>query len=121
MTNNNFVAYGSKIMVEFVGDIVYFPFWWYSRGLVKVLVFLSDFLADRQKALALLVWLKNIGKPMYGQEDWAGKIISFFVRLIQIIARSVIMLFWLIIAFVVFILWLFLPVVALGEIIFQLI
>lgn len=120
MRSSNFALYGSKIILEFVRDIVYFPLWWYSRGLYKFLLFITNFVADRERALALFVWIKNIGRPMYGQHDAAGIIISFFVRLVQIIARSIIMLFWLLIAFVVFLIWLALPFFVALEIIFQL-
>jgi len=121
MITNNFAIYGTKIIVELVRDVIYFPLWWYSRGLLKTLLWLKSFLADKQKSLALLIWIKNIHRPMYGQYDWAGLLISFFVRLFQILVRSLIMLFWLIIALVIFCFWIILPLLVVYEIIFQLI
>ena len=112
--------YSVKIFIELIQDILYFPLWWYSRGLIKLLLRLKNFLVDKQKSLALLIWIKNIHKPMYGQYDWTGLLISFFMRLIQIIIRSVIMLFWLVAALVVLIFWLILPILVVYEIIFQL-
>jgi len=120
MVSNNFVFYSAKILTELVWDILYFPLWWYSRGLVKLFFSLGDFLANRQKSLALLVWVKNIFRPMYGQYDWQGMLISFLVRLVQIIIRSILMLFWLIVVGLIFIFWLVLPLLVIYEIIFQL-
>jgi hypothetical protein len=103
MYSNSFIFYTGKIIFEIARDIIYFPLWWYSRGLFNLLLGVRDFLVDKQKSLALLVWIKNIFKPMYGQYDWQGFLISFFVRLVQIIFRSIFMLFWAILGLAVII------------------
>jgi len=118
--SNSFIFYSLQILAELVWDILYFPLWWYSRGFLNLLVSLYNFLSDKQKSLALLVWLKNIFRPMYAQYDWQGMLISFFVRLVQIIFRSLVMLFWLVACSAVVIFWLLLPVLVIYEIIFQL-
>ena len=117
---NNFALYGAKILGEIGRDILYFPVWWYTRGLMLFFKKLVVFLRNREKSLALLVWIKNIHRPMYGQHDWQGMLISFFMRAAQIIIRSIAMLFWLIVAVAVFCFWLALPILAIYEIIFQL-
>jgi len=119
--SNSFIFYSLQILTELVWDILYFPVWWYSRGLFNLIANLMEFLSNKQKSLALLVWLKNIFRPMYAQYDWQGMLISFFMRLAQIIFRSIVMLFWLILSFAVVIFWLVLPVFIIYEIIFQLI
>lgn len=118
---NNFILYSGKIIAELAYDILYFPLWWYSRGFLNLLLSLYNFLTDKQKSLALLVWLKNIFRPMYGQYDWQGMLISFFIRLVQIIFRSLILLFWLIVVVAVALAWLVLPLFVVYEIILQLI
>ncbi|MCK4554223.1 hypothetical protein KAU19_04645 [Candidatus Parcubacteria bacterium] len=120
MLSNNFAIYGTKILAELVKDIIYFPLWWYTKGIIQLLKVLKNFLINREKSLALLVWIKNIHRPMYGQYDWQGKLISFFFRIIQIIVRGIAMLIYLIIAVLVFCFWLALPVLVVYEIIFQL-
>ncbi len=119
MLSNNFAVYGTKIIAELIRDIIYFPLWWYSRGLVLTTKGLIEFLAARQKSLGLLVWVKNIHRPMYGQRDWVGKLISFFMRLIQVIVRSIIMLFWVAVVFIFLCFWLALPPLVIIEIIYQ--
>jgi len=119
MFSQNFLTYSLKISGEIVRDILFFPLWWYSRGLVMFFKKLAVFLSNKQKSLALIVWIKNIFRPMYGQTDWQGKLISIFMRLMQIILRSFVMLFWVVIALIFFCVWIILPPFALYEIFFQ--
>lgn len=99
-------------------DFFSFPFWWYSRGLqyfwsvaVKVIRWGGDFFGPG-------VWLKNLFVPMFGQNDRTGRIISFFVRLLQLIVRGAFFLLWIILILMLFFVWIFLPLIALGGIIF---
>jgi len=119
MISNSFSLYSAKIFANLLKDILYFPLWWYSRGFKQLLVKLRNFLADKERSLALLVWIKNIFRPMYGQYDWAGLIISFLMRFLQIIFRGVIMFFWFLVAITVACFWLLLPLLVMYEIIFQ--
>jgi hypothetical protein len=119
MITNNSLLYSVKILSEIGRDILYFPFWWYSRGLLNTVLRMLEFLKQRQKALGLLVWIKNIHRPMYGQYDWQGMIISVFMRIVQIIIRSVIMLFWCAFALLAVAAWIILPIVVVNELIFQ--
>lgn len=121
MLANNSVAYGTKILAGLVAQIVYFPAWWYSRGLLRFLKYLKDFLVERERSLALLIWIKNLNIPMYGQYDWQGRLISFFMRLFQIIFRGIVMIFWLILVVAIICAWIILPFLILYEIYFQLI
>ncbi len=120
MITNNSALYSMKILADIGREIIFFPLWWYSRGLVLIAEKLLVFLSDRQKSLGLWVWIKNIYRPMYQQYDWQGMLISFFMRLVMIIFRATIMLFWVIIALAVFIAWVVLPVYIAYEIMFQL-
>jgi len=119
MPTNSFLFYGLQILAELVRDVLYFPAWWYGRGLVNLIMSVRNFLINKQKSLALLVWVKNIFRPMYAQYDWQGILISFFIRLVQIIFRSIVMLFWLIFSLAVIIFWVLFPALVIYEIIFQ--
>jgi len=120
MLKNNFIFYSLELLTELVWDILYFPLWWYGRGLVNLIKVIKNFLIDKQKSLALLVWVKNIFRPMYAQYDLAGILISFFMRLVQIIFRSMVMLFWFIFSLVAILFWILFPLLVIYEIIFQL-
>ncbi len=119
MLTHNFAVYGAKILGELAGSVAYFPFWWYSRGLAALMSRLKRFVINQEKSLAFFVWLKNIHRPMYGQYDWQGRVISFFIRLAQVIIRGLIMVFWLFFALAVCLFWIILPFFIFYEIYFQ--
>lgn len=116
---DSFVFYSLQIFAELVWSVLYFPVWWYSRGLLNLIIGFKNFLLDKEKSLALLIWIKNIFRPMYAQYDWQGMLISFFMRLVQIIFRSLVLAAWLIISLAIIIFWILLPVLVIYEIIFQ--
>jgi hypothetical protein len=120
MSLNATIADSGKIFLQFLGDILYFPLWWYSRGFWGVLQWAGRFLGQRLRGTGLLVWLKNWFTPMYGQHDWAGVMISFLVRGVQIVIRAFIMCFWLVYTLAAIILWLAAPVYAIYQLILQL-
>ncbi len=109
-----------KLSGQFLKDIFFFPFWWYSFGLFYFSLKIRNFIIRRARSLAIWVWLKNIFTPMFGQYDWQGYLISFFIRLVQIIFRTVIMILWIILASVIFCVWLILPVLVVYQILYQL-
>ncbi|WKZ25179.1 MAG: hypothetical protein QY321_01985 [Patescibacteria group bacterium] len=111
----------SSSLLKLLLDLVYFPFWWYSVGFIKVLVWSKNFIIGKARGLAILVWLKNIFTPMFGQRDWVGMLISFFMRVVQIIARSIMLFFWIIFVLIVICLWLITPIYIVYQIIFQMI
>ncbi|QQS59980.1 hypothetical protein IPN41_02510 [Candidatus Falkowbacteria bacterium] len=119
MTLNSIIIDSGKIISKFIFDMIFFPFWWYTRGFFNIIVWSKNFLGQRLKSTGLLVWVKNIFTPMYGQHDWAGILISFLTRSMQIVFRSGIMLFWLIFVFLVVFLWLTAPAYILFQLMYQ--
>lgn len=119
MMTNNFALYGAKIIGEIFRDILYFPLWWYSRGFLMTVKGFLAFLDNRQRSLAFLVWVKNLFTPMYGQTDWQGRLISVFIRLVQIIFRGMVMLFWTLFASIAVLVWLIMPLFVFYQIIYQ--
>ena len=119
MLQHNFLTYSGKIIISLILEIIYFPIWWYSVGLYRCFKNTVKFLKEREMSLGFFVWAKNIFVPMYGQSDWAGRFISFFVRLVQVIFRGVGLLFWLIISLLVLIFWLTIPLFLTLALFFQ--
>ena len=120
MENNNVFINIGKIIISFLWDIVYFPLWWYTKGLGNLLIGIGSFLATKERKLALFVWIKNITKPMYGERSFQGIIISFFMRLFQIIFRSIVLFFWMIAGILLICVWLATPLFILFQIYLQL-
>ncbi|HAL50060.1 MAG: hypothetical protein UU40_C0006G0033 [Candidatus Uhrbacteria bacterium GW2011_GWD2_41_121] len=75
--------------IDLIGGVVRFPFWWYTHGLVFVARGGWGWISGYAKSLALNVWVKNLFVPMYGMYDWQSRIISFFMRVAQIIGRAI--------------------------------
>src|SRR3989344_2210726 len=98
-------------VVELIGDIVYFPLWWFTAGFSQLLWGLGRNLRSTERHLALGLLLRTLWLPMFGQYDREGRIISFFVRLVILFGRW---LYWLCCAFfslVIVIVWLGLQLV----------
>ena len=119
MPQHNFLTYSGKIIISLIFEILYFPVWWYGVGLGRSLKGIWRFWRDQEKVLGFSVWAKNIFVPMYGQYDWAGRLISFMVRLVQIIFRGFVLLIWLVLCLLALIAWLVLPILLLIALAFQ--
>jgi hypothetical protein len=106
-----------RLLLEAVFDIVYFPLWWYTKGLGHAAQWSLGVFKNGNASLGPGLWLKNIFVPMYGQNDWQGRLVSFFMRLINVIGRSIALFFWMLFSITLFLLWLILPVAMVGSII----
>ena len=99
-----------RIAFDFIIDLLFFPFWWYTRGLKQALLFCIELIKNVNIYLAPFLWLKNIFVPMYGQTDWQGRLMSFFMRLVNIVVRFIGMMLWVVIVFFIFMLWIAFPI-----------
>lgn len=119
MPQHNFFTYGGKIIISLLLEIVYFPIWWYSVGLVRTVRNVGRFWRSQERALGFTIWAKNILVPMYGQADFAGRLISFVVRLVQVVVRGLALLVLLALCLLLVILWLALPPFIVLALVFQ--
>jgi len=90
-------------------DIVYFPIWWYSRGLILAFNWAVREIIGTEKMLGVGIWIKNIFVPMFGQRDIQGRVVSFFMRVFQIIFRFIALLGFSIFYIMIFIFYFILP------------
>src|SRR3989339_1135624 len=98
------------IFKDIVFDILSWPVWWYTSGAVNAIKKMGRVISQGNQELSLSVWTKNLFTPMFGQYDWQGRIISFFMRFIQVCLRSIALFIWLLVCVVLFFVWLSLPV-----------
>ena len=119
MKVKNNLAYSSLqfVVVDIIGDVLSWPLWWYSRGFLKTARFCLNSIKDEYQRSGLGIWLKNLFIPMFGQYDWEGRIISFFARLIQVIFRSLIILFWSAIYLALILVWLIAPIFVFYQVV----
>lgn len=106
---HNSLTYFGKILARVIWDFLYFPIWWYSAGLLKTLRGVGHFYHHQEVSLGFTIWLKNLFVPMYGQHDFAGRLISFVIRLVQIIYRGTAMLFVLVLGLIFIAFYISLP------------
>lgn len=101
----------ARLLPVLLHDALGFVPWWYT---VTVPAAFDWFIASVRRDVARLgvrVWLQNLFVPMYGQYDWQSRLISFVVRLVQLIARSVGLLFWMVVGLLMVVLIIALPFV----------
>ena len=117
--NKNFLKKILKIVFLdfFVYGVLYFPIWWYSKGLYKALLKCFKIFFDALDSLGIFIHIKYLFKPMYGQTDAAGIIISFFMRLVMLIFKSICVLLVFVLCSCLFILWSILPIIVIYGII----
>lgn len=97
------------IAKDIVGDLLYWPLWWYSRGFARFLQRRRHSIKEFEEDIGLTVWIVNWTKPMYGQYDLAGKIISFIIRTFGIMLKLLMMAFYLLLQVVIVLVWLLAP------------
>jgi hypothetical protein len=106
---------GKLIAGDIVGGIVTAPIFWYSRGLADAARTCLRLVGGRWVSLGVWVWISNLFVPMFGQKDVTGKLISFFMRLIQIVWRSAAFVLWTVIVVALFGLYLVAPIYVVVE------
>lgn len=111
MKNNIAIRALKSIFLDWIGEILYFPLWWYSRGLVNNVVYVGTSIKNSARDLALPLMLKNIFKPMYGQYDRQGRFISFIMRVLLIFSRLIVFLFLFIGYLIILLFWIVFPII----------
>ena len=100
------------VVVDILGSIGHFPIWWYTRGLKMAVLFIMRKISETEKALAIIIQLRYLFTPMYGDYTKSGRAISVVMRIIVLAFKSVIMLVSLAFWIVILAAWIGLPPVA---------
>ena len=100
-----------RLTLEFFLDFLYFPIWWFTAGAVRAAGWCWNLFLEGNFILAPGLWFKNLLVPMFGQNDLQGRLVSLFMRLLNVIFRFFCLLIWLIITFLIFLLWFAVPLV----------
>ncbi len=100
----------TRTIRDVVLDVFLFPVWWYTKGLVLMVGWVVDTISDSARSLSLKVWLQNLFVPMYGRYDWQSRLISVFMRFIQIVFRLFALLVWTLVAFIAFLFYIAAPI-----------
>ena len=109
MTQNVVLQAIKSIILDLVGEILYFPIWWYTQGLKGIFIYYINSVKNTNRSLALTIMFKNLFKPMFGQADREGRIISFFMRLILTISRFILFIVLVLVNSLIIVFWVLLP------------
>ncbi len=82
-------AVARLIVIDLLGSVAWFPVWWYSKGLLKVLNRARAALKYRVASYGFAIWVKNFFVPMYGQYDLTGRLVSVLMRFVVLVGRSI--------------------------------
>jgi|SRR3989344_793465 len=93
------------IAFDIIADIIYWPIWWYTRGLKILALYIYHEIIYFENRIGLKIWFANMFKPMFGQRDWQGRFISFFVRFFILIYKLVKFIIWILILLVFLLVW----------------
>lgn len=105
-----------RMFLQFFLGMVYFPVWWYTLGLQQIGLACYHLFQEGNYNLSPGLWLKNIFVPMFGQSDWQGRIMSFFMRLVNVIGRGIALFVWLVFVLILFIFWIIFPIFVVSMI-----
>lgn len=93
-------------------DVLYFPVWWYTAGLIQCIRYLWNQVRYGVAVLGIGIWIKNFFKPMYGVSTLQERIISVVMRFFVLIGKFIALIAWMLILFLLLVIWLvFLPAV----------
>ena len=70
-TINTFFLTMQFFLLEFFKTLFLFPFWWYSQGLFFTMQWCARSMQHTAINVGLMVWIKNLFVPMYGETDIA--------------------------------------------------
>ena len=71
------------------------------------------------RQLAVGVWVKNLFVPMFGLHDWQSRLISVFMRGLQIILRGIGLVAWMFFVLFLACVYLIIPILTIGFILFH--
>ena len=106
-----------NLILNPIFSLLYFPVWWYGKGLAKFLNFFKRTIEEIACPFVLKILIQNIVKPMYGDYSREGRIISFFMRIMHLSWRLVRVAFTFFMLAIAFFVYLFLPPFIFYEII----
>ncbi len=120
--NNSIAGQAARFVFrDVLFDIVRFPIWWYSRGLMIAARFVGQEIQSLSDRLSIPILIRNLFKPMFGDYSRSGRIISFFVRLFVFIFKGIGFLLWTILLAMLFVVWIAVPLMAVYQVVVQIV
>ncbi|MBI2482706.1 hypothetical protein HYV74_00845 [Candidatus Uhrbacteria bacterium] len=64
------------------------PIWWYTDGMRRMVAWARRAFLVLGQWVGLRFWASHLFSPMFGQTDWQGRGISFGVRVVVLLGRT---------------------------------
>jgi hypothetical protein len=107
------------LAVDLVGSFLYFPAWWYTRGLVRTGRGCVRAFTAQAEAYGVGIWMRNLFVPMYGQRDLFSRAISVVLRLVVICWYSVLLFAYAALLVAAFVAWVLFPALVIAMLVRQ--
>ncbi len=107
------LSVASHLVQEEAIALIRFPFWWYTKGFRRLLRWVGNGLSYRWKSYAIGLWARHLMTPMYGEYSIWGRVVSFIMRVVVVIARTIAWVVEALACFILILLWLIWPAAAL--------
>ncbi|MFH0819113.1 MAG: hypothetical protein V1898_03925 [Patescibacteria group bacterium] len=107
------------IAKDIVGNVFYFPIWWYTAGAFKILRRIKNDIQSFARELSIGILFRYLFKPMYGLTDFWSRVISFMVRIVHFAVLLIVTIIWVLILLFLFLIWLALPLFVVYNLLYQ--
>ncbi len=94
-----------RLALDFFFHLLYFPLWWYTGGLRVAASYSLGLLRMGNEYLAPGLWLRNLFVPMFGQNDWQGRLVSILMRAVNVVVRAIGLTIWSVFTLLIFLVW----------------
>lgn len=108
------------VLHDIIGNIIYFPIWWYTKGTLHLLQTIHSEVQDLVRTLNLKTLARFLFTPMYGLNDIVSRLISFPVRVVHFCILSAIALVYIAGLTVMLLFWLIFPIFVMYNVLYQL-
>lgn len=93
--------------------------WWYTGGLLALLHQVRDHTRSLAYSLNLNVMTRYLFVPMYGYYDFWSRVISFCVRIVQLVGGLIVTIIYIILELILIIAWIAVPIIVIANIFYQ--
>jgi hypothetical protein len=104
------------LLLDELRAILYFPVWWYSRGLLDLFGLGEKWFFECEMALGLNFYARNFLTPVFGQSN-AVAMLTYLWRFLVLIVKSIILLFFFCLLMILAIIWIIAPIFVIYQII----
>ncbi|HLD21492.1 MAG TPA: hypothetical protein VJB65_01170 [Patescibacteria group bacterium] len=113
------ISLGAVISNTFLA-ILYFPVWWYTIGLAKVVRLIVREAQSLAQSFRLKTLFRFLFKPMYGLTDMWSRVLSFGVRIVHFFVLLIVTALYTAVFSILCIVWIVLPPFILYNVFFHL-